>query len=202
MGTLFCDICHHGILPAVQRCYRCQRLALGGRTCEHCRHASPLYAVRAVTRYEGAAKELVWRLKFQRARAAADCIACMVHERYGDAIAREVVWIPLPTATNRVRRRGYDQAVLIAQAMVRRFGGQYMAPVVRLGQLQQRTATRRQRLAQLETAFYIPEHAAVRGRHIILIDDVVTTGATLESAARCLKAAGASRVEGLVFAQA
>lgn len=77
-----------------------------------------------------------------------------------------------------------------------------MPALVRLGQQQQHTATRAQRLTQLAKAYTVPRPELVVGKYVVLVDDVITTGATLEAAARALKAAGAKRVSAVVFAQA
>jgi len=73
---------------------------------------------------------------------------------------------------------------------------------MRLGQQQQHTTTRAQRLTQLTHAYVVPHPELIAGQHVVLVDDVITTGATLEAAARAVKAAGAKRVSAIVFAQA
>lgn len=199
-GLLWCSACQKNALPAVERCYRCHALADGGRTCASCRSSSALYSVRAATRYEGYAKQLIWKLKFERAQAGAGAAAELMASRLN--IPEGLIIVPLPTSTNRVRRRGYDQTVLIARRLAKRYGLRNETMLMRLGQQQQHTARRAQRLSQLSHAFVAPWPDKAWGKHILLIDDVITTGATLEAAARVLKAAGAKRVSAIVFAQA
>lgn len=98
--------------------------------------------------------------------------------------------------------RGYDQARLIARACARQADLPHASLLLRLGQQRQVGLKRQQRLSQLEQAFEIRNTERVRGAHIMLVDDVVTTGATLEAATKVLKAAGANRVEAIAFAQA
>lgn len=198
--SLWCVGCRTLAPVAIEQCYACHRLSPGGRTCKSCRHKSPLYAVRAATRYEGLAKQLIWKLKFERARAGFIPVAELIASRL--SLPSNGVIVPISTSTNRVRRRGYDQTVLIAKRLARSAGSQYAAPLIRLGQQQQHTATREQRLKQLEHAFLVAHPESVHGKHIILIDDVLTTGATLAAAAKALKEAGAKRVSAVVFAQA
>lgn len=199
-GDLWCGDCRRDAPAAIERCYRCHALSVAGRTCPSCRRASALYQVQAATAYEGGAKRLIWKLKFERARAGARDAAALIAVRC--TIPEEVVLVHVPTATSRVRRRGYDQAWLVARSLARRLGTPARPWLLRLGQKQQRGASRRGRLQQLDGAFMVQGVAAIRGKHVVLVDDVVTTGATLEAAARTLKAAGAKRVSAVVFAQA
>jgi ComF family protein len=158
-------------------------------------HLSCGGSVFARTTYIGHAKSLVWKLKAGSARAAADEIASLLPPIKCDTV------VPVPTASSRVRQRGYDQAVLIAKA----YAGRHRLPcskhLVRQSQTRQVGASRAQRLEQLGSAFRIVDKTKVAGRHILLVDDVMTTGATLEVAARLLMAAGAKSVHAVVFAQ-
>jgi len=198
-GTLWCMDCREAVPPAIERCYRCHALSARSRTCASCRLPSPLYSVQAATRYEGHAKRLIWRFKFERAKAAVYPITAIM-ERH--SLASESLIVPVPTSTNRVRQRGYDQTVLIARRFSLQRSLPYHAALMRLGRQQQHTATRAQRLSQLAQAFIVPRPGSVNGKHVVLVDDVITTGATLEAAARALKLAGAKRVSAIVFAQA
>lgn len=201
-GRLLCSICESRLSRAVERCYRCHKAAASGVTCSTCRRQSKLVSVRAVTTYGGMAKRLVWRLKFERARAAGDEVGRLIGARLQEWNVENVVIVPVPTATRRVRQRGYDQAVLIARAAASRSDLPYASLLLRLGQRRQVGGSRSQRLEQIKDAFRARDVMRVHGAHIILIDDVLTTGATLEAAAATLKAAGAKKVEAIVFAQA
>ncbi len=198
-GALICSGCLARLTIAPESCYHCRRPMPGGRTCQDCARRSHLTAVQAGTAYEGLAKQLIWLLKFGGAQAAvrpmADCLARLV------PAGTPVVIVPVPTATSRQRRRGYDQATLLARELSRHCGVMYLPCLRRLGQAHQVGAGRAQRLAQLADAFEVARPLRVRGKHILLIDDVITTGATFEAAAEAMLAAGADSVSALAFAR-
>ena len=160
----------------------------------------------AATRYDDIAKDVIWRLKFGRTRGAASEIADIMVQQL--RLQRVLSTVPdlivthAPTATSRVRQRGYDQASLIARSLASGSHVRYAPLLARMGHQKQIGADKAQRAAQLMHAFRVINHSRVRGAHITLVDDVVTTGATLEAAAQTLLDAGARRVDAIAFAQA
>lgn len=201
-GAVLCISCQKKLSSAVCRCYRCHAAVPDGRTCAGCRHTSSLFRVQAACRYEKAAKDALWQLKFGNARAAAVDIAQVMQPLLEQFRGQNVVVVHIPTATSRVRMRGYDQAKLIARICARYTKLRHAPLLMRMGQQRQVGLRREQRLSQLENAYQVRNEASVRGAHIVLVDDVVTTGATLEAAAKTLKQAGARKIEAVVFAQA
>lgn len=197
-GSLLCRPCSDS-LTAAARCYHCRALSSAGRTCSSCRRRSGLYAVQVVAKYQDLGKELVGRLKFAGAKDAASVMATTMSLL---SLPKNAVIIPVPTATGRIRLRGYDQAALLAKQVARLTKSDYHPCLLRIGQHRQVGATRAERLAQMQQSFLVKNSKFVQGRRIVLIDDVMTTGATLESAAQILKLAGAKRVEAVVFARA
>jgi ComF family protein len=165
-----------------------------------CRKQTRLFAVLPCFRYEDIAKDLLWRLKFERARSAAEEIAVLMLPHIDWSSAEWLV--PVPTAPARVRIRGYDQAYLIARELSRLSGTPLLSSLARYGSSRQVGMKRAQRQAQLAGAFRVRKPDYVRGSWLLLVDDVVTTGATLEAATAALKTAGAARVSAVTFAQA
>lgn len=197
-----CDSCTKSSLgPAASRCYRCLEDSLDGVTCNRCAQNSPIRSVRAVTPYRGTAKLLVHSLKFARAKAAATVIGDILAKRFPSPLLDYIV-IPIPTATSRVRLRGYDQSVLIARACAHNLRLPFYTALARLGHTRQVGANRTARRTQLRQAFMVRAPRAVRGKRVILIDDVMTTGASIEAAARALVQAGAASIDVYVFAVA
>lgn len=168
--------------------------------CSSCRSTSALSHVWVATAYEGAAKDLVQLMKFQRARAAAQDIAeCM--SKTLPILPKDVVVCHVPTADKRIRQRGYDQAQQIARYLSAHKGLEYASLLSRVGSTRQLGASRKARFVQADKAFEAG-NAKTTGAHILLVDDVTTSGATLEAAAKKLKKAGAKTIDAVVFAQA
>ena len=198
-GSLLCQACTDKISKIPERCYRCGRRNEGFRTCAACRRHSPLYSVWAVTGYEGAAKDIVHAIKFARAKAGAAVMASLIHQC---PLPTDVLIAYVPTAPQRVRERGYDQAALIAKELAIRSKLPYHTLLARTGTQRQLGQQRAVRKEQMTGAFRSLDKIDLQGKHVLLIDDVLTTGATCEAAARALRQAGAKRVSAAVFAVA
>lgn len=199
--SLLCGRCADALPQVVPRCYRCGMFSAGWATCKACRRYSKLDTVRVATVYESAAKQLVWKLKFEGARAAAAEMAILMAKLL-DGLPKDAVITHVPTATSRVRLRGYDQARLLARHLARKTSRTYLPCLQRLRQHQQVGATAAVRRKQLAGAFRPLTHNLPAGGTVMLVDDVLTTGATLEAAAAELKRAGVKHVEALIFAHA
>ncbi len=152
--------------------------------------------------YEGALRDLIHLLKYDRIRTLAPRLADLLmvalpREERLDAI------VPMPLHWRRFWQRGFNQSSLLAGEVSRRSG----LPVVRAVRRVRATApqaglTNAKRRANVAGAFAPVRHSAVRGLRLLLVDDVMTTGATASACARALKTAGASRVIFLALARA
>lgn len=200
-GSLLCAWCRPDALLVVpERCYRCSALSAQSAVCDKCHKHSPLQHVWVGGLYQGVAKDLVYGLKFARARAAAQLIASLLDETVPALPAGTVVTY-IPTASSRVRLRGYDQARLIAQAFAGTRGLDMKPLLRRQGQSRQVGADRKHRLEQAAKNYVATETSSIKNKEVLIIDDILTTGATLESAAKVLKKAGAKQLHAAVFAQ-
>lgn len=199
-GSLLCKKCSSQLPPAVSRCFKCQQLSSGGLTCASCSKLSALRVVSSATAYDDVAKLLVHQLKFERALAAVGPIAKLMQARV--KISPNSIVTYAPTANARVRLRGYDQAQRIARAIAADAGVPFYPLLARLTNNRQVGASAEQRQQQATHAFrlltpHIPKH-----KPVIIVDDVITTGATLDAAARVLNDAGIQDVRAITFAQA
>lgn len=200
-GQLLCNWCKHDVLhPVPSRCYLCQARTDSFAVCQSCRRKTVLKNVWVASEYVGVPKDLIHSLKYQQKREAAGHIAQYLDELL--PIFDDVMIAHVPTTSRRVRQRSFDQAQLIARQLAKGRKISYEPVLLRSGQTRQVGAKRSQRLVQLENAFAVRKPDLVRGRTILLIDDVTTTGASINSAATTLKKAGAKQVNAAVFAQA
>jgi ComF family protein len=206
----FCDACRAGLLRLDEWvCPRCAA-TVGPFThvadgCTHCR-GRKLFFDRAVRLgpYDGLLREVVLRMK----HAAGEPLAELVGELWAaraESRLREFradVVIPVPLHWYRRLRRGYNQS----EALARSLAGRLQLPC-RPGWLARRLSTSFQhhqtptgRKANVRGAFRAAKRAELRGRTVLLVDDVLTTGSTCSEAARALRRAGAARVAVAVLA--
>jgi ComF family protein len=197
--TLLCEACRLSSLQSVpSRCYNCKVVTSDAAVCKKCRRHGPISHLWVGCVYNELPRELIRRYKFQRARAAHKPIVAQLDERLPMLNDMVVSWVP--TATSRVRQRGYDQSRLVVQALAGRRDLPCRSLLLRQGQARQVGNERTLRLKQAEQ-FFQARPFATPPRRVLLIDDVLTTGATLQAAAKCLKQSGVKEIYAAVFAQ-
>jgi len=191
-GTLLCDNCKYDIISeSYVRCIACGIEMSGGQgVCSACRTAySRAWCV-------GDRREslhlLIEQYKFYRTRQACQPLAGLLDTVLPD-LPRETVIVPIPTLRSHVRERGYDHMALVGKKLAQTRGLTTSSILERVTNTKQLGAGRKQRFEQAKRAFVCRELSQVE-RPYLIIDDVVTTGATLEFAAKTLKSAGAKTV--------
>jgi ComF family protein len=143
----------------------------------------------------------VHELKFSFAKDAARKIAEEL-QTVLPLLDAETVIVHVPAASSHVRRRGFDQSALIARELSYLTGLPHVHVLARLGQQRQVGASSKIRQQQMKHAFRSIAGSVVTEVPVLLIDDVLTTGSTLEAAALTLRRAGAKTVSAVTFAQA
>lgn len=198
-GDLLCQSCQFSIvIRSVSSCYGCNGLSSDYRTCDNCYRRASLRSVYTAIEFDELSKELIYCLKFNRSIAAAKNIAQLVYEVL--PIDRFDVITHLPTATNRVRRRGYDQAELIAKQLGKIADLPARRLLKRLTQHRQVGSSRLQRQENAPKMFLATDQTK-QYRRILIVDDIMSTGASLEAASKALKSQGAYRVEAAVLSR-
>jgi ComF family protein len=198
----------HALAPASCHWCRAQGAVLG--ICAPCSASLPWndFACRdrtwAAFRYAPPIDQAIRELKFHGRLAPAHLLGGLMARR----LARRAeplpeLLIPVPLSVGRLRRRGYNQALELGRGLARTLALP-LAPSAARRTRETAEQTRLDAAARrlnVRDAFAV-DAAAVRGRHVVLLDDVVTTGATLAELARAVRAAGASRIEAWAAARA
>lgn len=213
-GALWCDSCRAAVpdLPE-PRCARCDTPLRASRSvrCADCERALAQPQPPALERivvarpYDGSLASAIRALKFRRQRRLAAPLSALLLEAVERAGVSVDVVVPMPLHAERKRQRGFNQAALLARPLAR----QLRAPLcddllkrVRATEPQTRLSVDRRR-ANVEGAFMLAAgaSAALVGKRVALVDDVTTTGATLDAAASALLLARPAAIYGLAVAR-
>lgn len=202
-GTLLCERCRSE-LPLIEPAHACPRCgAPDGRVrCRECHdRAFAFSGARCAALLEPPVSRAVVVLKDGGERRYAMELAHLLAECSSGWLSPTDVLVPVPAAPGAVRRRGFDHAADIAGRLARVTGARMECALVSAPGADQRALGREARFANRATAFRVraerPPPASA-----VLVDDVFTTGATLDAAARVLVAAGATHVRALAVARA
>lgn len=202
-GRDLCPACMLGLPWNRCACLRCGLpLPQAAAACGHCqRRPPPLIETHAVFRYEAPLERLLPRLKFHEDLAAGRLCAELMAEALA-GLARPDALIPLPLHRRRLRTRGFDQTLELARPLARALAlplrDDVLARVRETAPQSRLDAAARRR--NLRGAFVVRPGIALPA-HVALVDDVMTTGATLHAAARALRKAGVQRVDAWVCAR-
>jgi len=202
-----CAGCTRSLLQTVPRCPRCAMPGTLPGQCAACACDNPvgragngpIDVTLTLGDYVEPFDRLVLRLKFGGQLPAAGWIAAQLAARMQTAGCRPDLLVPVPLAPARLAERGFNQAWEIARPLTRLLGLAASPTLLarRRDTVSQRALDLPARQANLHDAFVVAEPHQLDGLHIGLVDDVMTTGATLREAARVLKAHGAARVTAL-----
>lgn len=187
-----CDICGDP-LPS----WRIISLECG--QCPRCRRQPHDVAQsRAIGEYDGPLRGIVHALKYDGRRSLARPLAVLLTQHGGSLLAGADLVVPVPLHRSRKRARGFNQAAEIARHLPIAYAEvlKRVRPTV-----SQTDLPAAQRHANVRNAFAVRHRAQVAGQVVVLVDDVSTTGATLESCARVLREAGAREVRSLTVAR-
>ena len=203
-----CENCWRSILPLTPPlCDRCgdplptwRAVSVPLERCPRCRRTPRLVdRGRAIGAYDGALRAIIHALKYEGRRSLARPLGALMRRRGADVLEGAVCAIPVPLHASRRRHRGFNQAADLA----RHVGIPAVAALRRVRRTPTQTGLpAAQRHRNVRDAFALTRAGArLAGAAVVLIDDVSTTGATLEACARALKHAGVREVRALTAAR-
>jgi ComF family protein len=197
----FCVTCAEALLPVATGCRRCG-LPGPDAACGACLADPPAFdGLLAAGLYGGPLADAVRALKYGGRPAAARPLGAWLAARV--ALPPRPVVVAVPLARGRRLERGYDQASLLAAALARAAGGlRLRAALRRVRETPAQVGRSRAARARNVAGAFEADPRAVAGLDLLLVDDVVTTGATADAAAGALKRAGARRVLVVALARA
>ena len=205
LGVRWCSACQHDLIPIPPPvCDVCGRPLKEPATCKTCINTRPAYyALRSCVVYSEPARPALIKLKYRHEIGLGEALAWNVSSQLDQLGWQADMIIPIPLSKQRLLERGYNQVDLIAHPVARITGWKYQPAALQRvrhtnSQVGLNSAERRK---NVQGAFQAVSKL-VEGRTILLIDDVTTTGATLDAGSRALVDAGANKVYALTFAKA
>ncbi|MEK7660126.1 MAG: ComF family protein [Patescibacteria group bacterium] len=201
--TLLCHACAGVLFAPPSKCLLCARPVLGG-ICRDCAKKSAITHIDAYAPYRHPlARALVTGTKYHYEHALARPIGTLLATLLTDVPANSL-FVPIPLHRKKLRERGFNQSHLIARSIA----AELHIPIEETDSLyrtrytppQARTTSRKERRAHLASAFALQNTTVLTGKHLILVDDVITSGATAREAARTLVRAAPASIRVLAFA--
>jgi ComF family protein len=191
IGCLLCDNCKYNITSESKTaCVVCLKPTFGDGLCGTC--IAPYERAWVVGEREGVLQRLVGLYKFERAKSAyvelSDLMLGVLPELPADTVI-----VPIPTTPSRIRERGYDHMLLIARYVAKARGLRCQQILKRKTNTKQRQSNAKTRALQASQAFYVDYDLDPTIPYLV-IDDVMTTGATIKYASQTLRDAGAAHV--------
>ncbi len=205
LGNFLCPDCLEKLprlLPPL--CPNCGKPQASGIVCPDCRRRQTVIdGIRSPFKFDDAIRKAIYELKYRNLKAIAPCLAELLTDylRSNPLVGEVLVCVPLHPL--RLRERGYNQSSLLASELGKRIDLPVIEDClirVKRAQPQVRAGSIEERRRNVTDAF-VCRDAKLTGKQIILIDDVCTSGATLESCAAALKSKGTASVWGLTLAR-
>src|SRR3972149_2825968 len=202
-GAYICKSCFSKI-EFIEKpvCPVCQRQAIGGKVHPGCQGRYRLDGLVVAARYRGPVKSAIAKVKYKWVydigKTLVDLLAASLW-RFG--IPDDLILVPIPLHTRRKNWRGFNQAEILAKSLSLKFNqpyGEYLARIIETAS--QVGLKRDERQKNVKGAFRLRTGADVSGKNILLVDDVYTSGATMQEACRVLKKAGAKTVWAMAVA--
>lgn len=190
-GSGLCNVCDGSLEKHQKACYLCNAMTADGRVCSSCQWRTRVRRTTILWNYQGNTEKVVHGLKYEGRDDVAKAVA-VSFVRLGLPYFDLITFVP-DTPTRR-RQRGYVAPQIIARELSRMTYKPYVELLSRSAHTPQVGAGREARWRQVENNFSTKHPALLEGKRILLVDDVITTGATVTECARMLKLAGSGPV--------
>ena len=192
LGTPLCDCCKkHIIKNSINFCPHCKTPKTTAK-CKNCKNLPPTYFI---DERSGLLNQLIHDYKYHSIRALAPVLAELLAIKLPENLPKNIIIIPLPTATNHIRSRGFDHTAKIAKYFAK-FKHYKTQPIfLRTKNTVQVGSDKKTRLTQAEHAFTLNRKIKINpSTTYLLFDDVWTTGASMNAAVKKLRQAGAKKI--------
>ena len=203
-GVLLCDECRGEIrVDKTGLCPVCKRISDYGRTCSACRHRSDLTGVMILGPHKGVLKALIWKFKYKYVVDIGRPLGELIVARFGNFLVdKRFIVTYSPITKEHLNIRGYNQAEVLARRVAQDLGLTCENTLYKSNKvISQVGHTRLERLRNIKGKIKYLGPTDIQNKKILIIDDVYTTGATLEECAKVLRAAGYREVWGLVLSR-
>ena len=190
------------IYPRKNECIICSREDAYG-LCSKCRNniTRVLGEDLCIGYYKGVLKELILKFKYEQDFAAGEILVELIEEKL-KGIDKEYIITYIPAGKKALKKRGYNQCEYIAKELSLITGNKVVKALKRIRETKvQKTLSREERFKNIKGAFQVIDKKIVENKKILLIDDVITTGATMDEAILTLKGSGAKEVKILTLAK-
>jgi ComF family protein len=185
-------------------CYKCGDAVFGsGSYCLNCKGSEKPYEfARAPFTYDGKIKTLIYELKYSRGKFLAPYLSFFLLDEFAKQNWNIDMIIPVPLYYKRQKKRGFNQAELLSVQFKNKFNYEVNTTcLVRNKNTPTQTRlTKKERKSNLDKAFLVTDKQTIKNKNILLIDDVFTTGATMEECSKVLKKAGVKNIYILTLA--
>jgi len=218
----FCNTCRDEVAVATSFfCSKCRKRLIRLKLCTVCKKEKDdeeeIFVLAAASSYKNkVVQEIIHTLKYKKVKGAIRPI-CFIIEKYLNTIRnlpalgaggeiKNFTIVPIPLNRSKERKRGFNQALLIAETLLKYLDTNLpieSGALVRVRETKSQTEIKgyKSRKKNIAECFKIKNPEKVKGKNIILVDDVFTSGATMREAVRTLKKAGAKKVLGFVVAK-
>lgn len=206
-GEILCPGCYKSIpINKTQLCPYCRKISENGKVCTNCRAKSNLTGVMIFGDHEGVLKDTIWQYKYNFIRDLKYPLANLLSEKFGDFIKKKQFLITfVPVSQNRLHWRGFNQSELLAKELAGNLDLNYTDLLAKKGRIKPQVGLmRKERIKNLSGKIVLKSGFSVeelKNKRALIVDDVYTTGTTLEECAKVLRQNRAREVWGVVLSR-